>query len=823
MSALLNHGNTDMTVELSEPTLPTLSFVLEGMDYNLQYGYLTEMNPTMLRDCITPLEAGRKLSIKIDTYDQSVSKIRYQLRSQDGSRLIEDSVVYGYLEKDGVITADLQFQDLIEKGQEYSLCFLLDLGNGQTARYYSRIIEDASYNTAEKLRFAYDFTNTVYDRPKAYETLSTYMESNAKGDNSSFAYTNIHSSMKQLVWGNLQIHKATEPMAYIRDINDKEGTIALRYYVGVAQDEEDFYGYVNEKITMREGKERFYLMDYERTLEQSFDMESGVIANNKIVLGITGEDVDLEESEDGKYLAFVSGGKIFSYGVTDHRMTVIYDPYDREVEDARKSHRDYRIKLFSVEETGDVWYMIYGYQNRGKHEGKVGTAIYHYDGQLNTIEEMVYIPYSGSVSFLYEDVEELCYVNSQQMLHIKMDNAVYCLNLKTMVVETLVSDLPEDGFVANAKEGVAAWIEGDDLYDCDTIVLKNLKFGSTEYITAEQGSRLLPIGFFGNAFIYGMAKKADIGTTDTGKVFFPMYHLRILSPSGSVLKDYEERGILVTKVTLSGSMLSLERVERSENGFKEALPDQILNNVAPESQVNTIQTAVTDNYETLVQIALRKEIETKGMKMLYPRYVLFEGDREVLTSSEDTLSDSYLVYKQGEHILTTRNFVKAAELAREIGGTAQSGDGKYLYHGMERNDRNQIMFLKEDTLPSDQSLKNALPACVTAMCLKEGVRIDGASELGTGKEIPTILEENIPGCIPLSLEGADLEMALDYVQQDYPVLVNLKAGAVLLIGYNQTEVVLWDPVKGSVYKISRKEALQKFSEDGNPFTTYVRF
>ncbi len=823
VSAILNRGNTDMTVELSEPSIPTMVFTLDGMDYNLQYGYLEEMTPSLLRDCITPLEANRNIAFRFDTYGNKIERISYKLRSLDGSRLIEEGTIYNYLEKGDSISAEIRFKDLIESGKEYSLCILAELGNGKAARYYSRIIDSPDLKVADKLKFAYYFTNTTYDRTRALSELTQYMESNRQGDNSSFAYTNIHSSMNQLIWGNLPIRQVTMPIACIRDISSNEGSISFAYYVGITQEEKEVYGYVNEEITLREGKERYYLINYERTMEQCFDIDSGVMANNKIVLGITKEDTHLTESSDGKFLAFVSGGKVFSYGSSDNRMSVIYDPYDREVEDLRKSCRNYRIKVFSVEETGNVWFMIYGYQSRGIHEGQVGTAIYLYDGQLNTIEEMVYVPYRGSVSLLYEEVEELAYVNSQQLFYMKLQNTVYCINIKNHTVDVLSENIPEEGFVASNKEGVAAWVEGTELYGCDTIILRNLRFGSTRNITAEAGCCILPIGFFGDAFIYGEAKKSEIVNLPGEAIFFPMHHLQIVSPTGTVLKDYKESGIVVTKAVVSDGMVSLERMKKEDGKYVDTLPDQILNNVSDASKVNTIQIAVTDNYETICQIALRKDLEVKSMKTLYPRYVLFEGDREMDMPVEEGLLESYFVYKDGKHITTTTSLVKAIQTAKECGGTVQNGEGLYLYRILEPNERNQIMILKESTLPKDTSEKHSLAACVEAMCYKEGIRIDGESMLAAGKTASQILEENIPSSRALSLYGLDLDTVLSYVQQDYPVLVQMKNMSLLLIGYNQTEVVLWDPVKSGVYKITRREAAARFAQEGNPFITYIRF
>ena len=45
------------------------------------------------------------------------------------------------------------------------------------------------------------------------------------------------------------------------------------------------------------------------------------------------------------------------------------------------------IDLVRVSKNGDIDFVLYGYMNRGEHEGCVGTAVYHYSSEQNVIEE----------------------------------------------------------------------------------------------------------------------------------------------------------------------------------------------------------------------------------------------------------------------------------------------------------------------------------------------------------------------------------------------------------------------------------------------------
>ena len=58
---------------------------------------------------------------------------------------------------------------------------------------------------------------------------------------------------------------------------------------------------------------------------------------------------------------------------------------------------------------------------------------------------------------------------------------------------------------------------------------------------------------------------------------------------------------------------------------------------------------------------------------------------------------------------------------------------------------------------------------------------------------------------------------------DIPVLATLQNGeAVLIVGFNELNIVLMDPLTGTVYKKGMNDSTQWLEENGNNFITYVR-
>ena len=106
VSGLMNQGNTDMTVEMGEATLP-LVYMSRGEDrINCLHGYLEEMQGSAMRDTITPLGEGRKLEITIEKYGCNIRRIAFEVRSVDGERLVEDTEITQYQEDREQITAE---------------------------------------------------------------------------------------------------------------------------------------------------------------------------------------------------------------------------------------------------------------------------------------------------------------------------------------------------------------------------------------------------------------------------------------------------------------------------------------------------------------------------------------------------------------------------------------------------------------------------------------------------------------------------------------------------------------------------------------------
>lgn len=96
--------------------------------------------------------------------------------------------------------------------------------------------------------------------------------------------------------------------------------------------------------------------------------------------------------------------------------------------------------------------------------------------------------------------------------------------------------------------------------------------------------------------------------------------------------------------------------------------------------------------------------------------------------------------------------------------------------------------------------------------------------LNRGETIVEILQENLEDARVLDLTGCSLDAVLYYVNKDIPVLASMNDGnAVLIIGFNELNTVLMDPLTGGEpFKKGMNDSTQMFAENGNRFITYMK-
>lgn len=819
IGSIMNQGHNNMTMEMAPATLPMITMESGGVACNELHGNTVEMDVAYQKDCITLLGEGRQANFTVDTFGREITGISTEVRSIDGSRLIENSEVTGWKANGKSFSVSLTLKDLIDTNTQYSLTLILELEGEQKVYYYTTILWNDNVHISEILEFATDFHGKLYDKEVAKE-LTKYLEPNSKlTDNGTFHKVNIHSSFQQITWGSLEPVQEDAASIRLTQISGNVASLLMDFVVSTGEGKNKIYYNVEEYYRVRYTSERMYLLDYERTMTQIPDT-TRMYANDKILLGITDENVDMMESADGNTVVFSDMGQLLSYNAATNRLTVIFSFYDKDNADRRTLYDNHGIKILDVDEGGNVKFAVYGYMNRGRHEGETGIQIISYDNSLNTIEEEVYIPYSKSYAVLKDEMEQLLYRNRQQHVYFFLENGVYDVDLENRSAEQLVSIRQDDSLQVSENHEIIVWQEGDDINHSNQLNVRNLNTGEQTVIRAEDGEAIRPLGFMGEDIIYGVARESDIRTENSGQIFYPMYKVCISNSSGDNLKEYGQDGIYIVDCAIEGNQITLSRIQRSENGsYQEILDDQIMNNVEEEPGQNKVVTADIDIYERYVQIQTKTTIDTKTIKVLNPKEVVFEGGRELTLDAVSEVSRYYVYNAYGVQGIYSAPG-KAVKEAYDSSGVVTNDRGITVWLKGNRVSRNQIMAIKEESV-TDQ--KNSLTVCLDNILRHAGITRNTEYDLAQGKTAIQILEENMTGVQVLDLSGCSLDAVLYYVNQDIPVLAILEDGeAVLVTGFNEFNVVIMEPSTGKLYKKGMNDATTWFAENGNHFISYMK-
>lgn len=827
LESLPTHENSEVTVDLEDATFPVVTMQADGVNVGELHGYTTERDISLFHASITPIKEDRTVTFTVDPCGGEVTGLSFELRTISGSRLIENGQIRNSeTGADGVITGSVTLQNLIEEDTEYMFILLVQTSSEKDLRYYTRILEkDSSYHDAlsNELDFVQKFHDAAIDGGDD-ALISRCLETDSSQQSSDLSTVSLYSTLDQVKYGTLEPAELLKPVLSIRDTAGDVTEFSLHYILTTGDGDTAAYYDCSEWYRVRQGTDRVYLLNYRRTMDQIFDPKNtDNFAANQISLGITGSGLQLVESPGGTAFAFVDAGRLYGCIPADQTISTIFSFADPDSTDRREVNPDYGIRILDVDESGNVTFAVYGYMNRGKHEGELGTCIYAYNNEYRTVEEQAFLPCSTSMELLRSQVEKLSYYNKAGDLYILMGESVFRVDLGSRTAETIGEGLTDGSYQVSSSGQMFACSSGDSDGRGNTseLVLMNFASRTQNTITADSGEVLRPLGFIGEDFIYGIAKSADIVTDASGDVVTPMYEVRIVDSSLKVLEDYEMSGYYVTGCTVEDNLVTLERVTRSDGGGEllEAPADQIVGNEESGSGTNQLVSQDDDDLGTVQKISVRG-FSAKNIRYIEPKMVLYEGSRELELPESGESGGRYFVYSMDSVTGYISDPAAAVSLADSLSGCVVDEKGLYVWNKSGRLTSNQIMAV---TAESDDG-SGSLAVCLDAIFSFEGVSADASKLLSSGDDtIPEVLNSTIPNARAFSLTGCSLDAALYYVSEEKPVLVmyNNYQDAVLLVGYNESIVVLMDPETGTLRRMDRDKAEEQFTGSGCTYVAYL--
>ena len=807
-SIYMNQGDTDMTADMDGATLPTLSFERAGVEMNPVVGHKHEMQVGSVRDNILPYNNDTITGL-IQAYDASIASAKYYICTLDGAEVLDENELE--IEED---CFTIPVGNLLDTGKESLLKITLSMENEEELHFYTRIIKEDNFFVKENLAYVMDLHQAILSKTET-AALKKGLESNSEGDNTTLQHVNIHSDMKHVLWGDMTPEMIGDLTVEIKEVNAAYFSAQLSYRVVAAGDnnEEETYK-VKEffKVCYKDGKN--YLLAYDRRTTEVFDVNNVVLSSKGIVLGMVPEEIPYKVNDDATVAAFVLERELWAYNKTEDEFSLVFAFASAENSNERNQYDQHNVRILSMEDSGSMTFSVYGYMNRGDHEGESGLAIYYFDMNTNSIEEKAFIKSNKSYLAIDDELNKLAYFNSEQdILYVLVEEDLYKINLTDNSQEILMENLQKDQYVTSEEGHMIAYKMGES---SNQVTIWNFAADKKMQVQVDEGLEVVPLGFVGEDFVYGYANPENVGYDSSGLPVLGIHKLEIRNHANRVIKTYEIEGIYILAANVKDNMISLTRAKKSGNSYVEIAEDYITNNEEASGLVE-LKSYWTDLKETQYRLVFQDGIEDTSANKLDPKYTLYET---LLTfdSTDATADTHFYTYGYGEQAGRFANAADAVELADQLSGVVITPGQNYAWE-----DGNRVAWYRNFNIGrfSSESGETTLAACVRRVLRYEGVEnVDVVTEL-SGKSPEAIITEFTNG-EGIRFRGGSCKDMFYLIDKGTPVIALLdSSNAVMLVGYDALSVTYVD-VNSGIRSCSIEKMNQMTSGSGHTYIGYVR-
>ncbi len=790
-SRYINRSTPDSAGTMADSTFPLVYMQQGGIKFNCLHGYCREMDVSQMRYSITPLTEQREVTLCIQTFGSAIDSVSYEVVSIDGTQSLENTKVVR-LEKDGdYVTSVLTLGNSMLMNQEYVLKILVTAG-GRNIYYYTHALLADGLHTADYLNFAAGFWDKCINKTDL-DSVGAAVEPDETTDiEGTLAHMDIHDSVKQLTWADLNPQIYYKPTPRLTEINESTATMALDYRISATAENGSTEIYnVHEYYRLRFTDSRVFLLNFDRTTDQVFNPESNeVIDPSGIILGITQKDVEYMTDEKNRVVAFVQENVLWTYKRDSDVFTRVFGFPQQQNMDERDFYGENTIRVLQVESGGNVIFAVGGYMNRGEHEGDNGIGIYSFNAGSSLVTELCFLESTENVERLQWDMVDCLYLTQDKNTVWTMVNGVlYKVSLETDDVEIYAEGIHNDCYVGSKSGRYFAWLKEGQMYSSATLEEIDFETGQVREIHAGENEYLRPLTFMKEDLVYGIAKAADVSAEHGGNALFPMYRLVFEDGEGNAVKVYEQNGLFVTGVDRSDNLLNLERVAWNGALFAEATADQIVSADTTTDVSLGIATKETERRQTIVLLRVGAVLE-EGESAVGSSKTL-SGSRHVVVMPQNSEPEQlFYVYAAGglDALCTYPNdaIVTADEL-----------------FGVVVDYRQNYVWVRGDKEPKHEIESGKIPVVMLTGTLDKK-----ELEAGLGRQV-------------VDLTGCTLDEVLYFVSHDRPVLVNTADGVKCIVGYDEYNTYLMNPGEDEWYYYGIQDSTSMFLAAGNEFYSYT--
>ena len=800
MTYMTRMGNRDMTGDMAQAQLPVVHAEQDGVLYNEMHGYVEDMDGASMRDSVIGVSEDHKVGLALEKYNAQIKSVSYEVRSLDMSRLIEGGDDLQAEDDGKYLHISLTLKDLLTQGEEYLLVLKVQTEDQDLVRFYSIL----TYLGTNHVQDCVDFAQRFHEMTLTGDSdgVLNYLEQDGSMDGKNLGYINIHSRSGPVTWGDMQVEQIGDPSLRFTELESDITALTMEYQVTNTETSEQYQ--VREAYRLRYTSTRIYLLAYERWTDKILEPGRQLVEDGKLSFGIQSSEPVYMKNTEENVVGFVEQGQLWSYDYGQNRLSLVYGFTDGQ--DGRADWKEHDFRLLKVDDTGSMDFLLYGYMNRGRYEGRSGGMFCHYDALMNTVEELFFVPSDQSYTAMKEDIGDLAVQNGNGKAWLCWQGNLLQINLDDHSVTILARNVNASDLQVSDSGLLAAWI-----------CLLNTSTGVVSRIEAGDGEVLKTLGFMEEDLIYGAGYSSDIYTDQAGKEMQPLYCVTIRDQAGKDVRqfEYSSKGKYVSGVTIVENRIDLACVAKASDGsWQEALSEPITYTSETHTNLLKLSTVYDEVRRNEYVLTYGGNIRKGSMKQPNVRLVLYEGSR--IVDAGDASVKQYLAYRYDGSAEGFETLTEAVQYAYNgMGSVWYSADQCYWCRG-GRKSRVQLNGYDDSSLLAGDG--SDLAQCVQLLLKQKQIYTDVQTELDQGTAIWQILTQELgeDACL---LPGCSLSMALYYVSQGSPVVALIPGGAVLIVGYDAQNIIYYRPGSNDLIKGGMNDSSSMFEEAGNVFYT----
>ena len=809
--------------ELANPSYPVLEIGNDTSSYNLMAGYKEDIDLSLVRNQITLTNNKNSIILKLHDYDYDITAIQYTLFEKTPDKPTETGTLNQLTEnkKKNVKLGTLTFKNTLSENKVYYLKMSVRLDNNTRIYFYTKVQGGSGYHLDDYLSFVLKFHNNLFDKG-AMEENAAYLETSADSLDDNLESVNIHSSSQAVSFGNMEVKQESKPRITLQEMNSTYTVIRVNTILSTEVSDGVIQYYdLNEIYKLRYTAERMYLLNYERTMDAYYNEEIIDSANNLISLGIQNEkNVSYFYSDKGYKVCFVAQGQLWYYDYQSSDMYKVYSFASESLTDMRNATGNHGIKLLSMDKKGNIVYLIYGYINRGRHEGMNGIQIMKYDAKTNCNEELSFLSTSLPYDSMKESLEKFSYLNSKSVFYCILEGDLHEINLEKKTDKIVESGLVNESLTASKDQSIIAMEKAANVYKNRAIEMIDLESGKKQEFTCNSDKRIRAIGFLSNDFIYGEANAVHVSKSGSGTINFPITKIHIVNINGETVKEYQKSGRYIMSTQIKGSILEMTLGKKSGGKIhKTGDKDYIRYKAKEEADAVTLTSKYTDTYWTQLYLKFPNYVYIQVVPdLLLTKVMVNEDDVMMKLSSSGEQVEQYYVYASGTQKAVYTNLTEAIASASEERGNVIDSKENVLWKCIYA-DYAQVAGM--DKVTKVKSEEKSLAACLSMIASVNGKDIS-PEEIDIGEGSVTKLLKKYSGHTTRNLTGCTVDEILYYVSQGSPVLAKLSSNRyVIVMSYNATKIRYLDPVTGQSTAAGRTEVTNKLERAGKIFYSYL--